>query len=146
MFKKILIQILDLKKQQHSFSQFQSYIHICKLSFLRLPPRAAAHGRHQTLSLRHVCSLRENDTRCDRILAPTRGGIDWPRFPSSITQNKSSLKQRGKIKKKGNGKENKTKAAEGEKQCHVNKWYKHGASGTEPVYRCPIDAGAQHAV
>lgn len=43
-------------------TQFQSYIDICKLPFIWSPPRAAAHGRHQTLSWRHVSSLRGTDT------------------------------------------------------------------------------------
>lgn len=60
---------------------------------------------------------------CDRILAPTRGCIDWPRFPSSITQNKSSLKQSGQIKRKWEEKQNKGCAEK--KLCHVNKWHKH---------------------
>lgn len=116
--------ILNKTKSILALPQFLSYIHICKVCFIRLPPRAVAHGRHQTLSLRHVCSLRENDTHCDRILAPTLGGIDWPRFPSSITQNKSSLKQKGKIKKEM-GRKTKQRLQKGGKQCHVNKWYKH---------------------
>lgn len=88
----------------------QSYIDICKKPFIWLPPRPVAHGRHQTLSWRHVCSLWENDTPAVTgfLLLPeaVSTGLVFP--PQSRKTN--FLRNKPGEKKRKYGRKNKTKA------------------------------------
>lgn len=103
-------------------TQLQSYMDICKLPFIWWPPGAVAHGRHQTLSWRHVSSLRENDTPAVTgfLLLPeaVSTGLVFP------PQSRKTNFLRNKPGKKMGHTEGKTKQKREKKNCDVNKWHK----------------------